>query len=162
MKDSTTKTGAKGASKKGASKVAHIGEARAKKGGSKKGSSAAGVDDADFTAGSENPNIKPDPAEAPAAGGKRGRQDRLPGVEEDPLIEALQEAALDYAQIRDERQALTAREVEAKGRLKDLMHAHKKEIYKHGGVIVTLVKEEENVKVKIKATDEDKTHVELL
>lgn len=154
-KKSAGKGSKKGAAKGGA-KVSHIGAARAKKGGAK------GDGDEGFTAGDVNDNIRPDPHDEPKGAGKRGRQERLPGVEEDPLIEALQDAALDYADIRDQRQALTAREVEAKGRLKDLMHAHKKEVYRHGGVVVTLVKEEENVKVKIKATDEEKTQVELL
>lgn len=77
------------------------------------------------------------------------RTPRLPGME-DAKLETLHQAALDYAQIRDERQALTSQEVELKGKLLDLMHAAKRETYSFENVVVTLVHEEETVKVKIK------------
>lgn len=82
------------------------------------------------------------------------RQQRLPGTG-DAKLSDLHNAALDYADIRDQRQALTASEVELKGKLKDLMHKYKKEEYVYAGVSVTLVHEQENVKVRVKKESDD-------
>lgn len=57
----------------------------------------------------------------------RPRQQDLPGTD-DRAIQALEEAAADYAELRDERMTLTQRETELKGTLLLLMkkiHAHK-------------------------------------
>lgn len=79
----------------------------------------------------------------------KARQERLPGTGDAKLAD-LHKAALDYADIRDQRQALTNEEVELKGRLLELMHKHKKEEYVYEDVSIRVVHEEENVKVRIK------------
>jgi hypothetical protein len=79
---------------------------------------------------------------------KGARQDALPGLE-NRKIKALQDAAMDYADIRDQRVALTSQEVELKQKLIDLMHKHDRETYTYNGVTITLVHEEESVKVKV-------------
>lgn len=80
------------------------------------------------------------------------RQTSIPGME-DRKIEALHSAALDYADIRDQRQELTLQEVDLKSKLLDLMHTHKRETYTFNGVTITVVHEEENVKVRVKKED---------
>ena len=84
----------------------------------------------------------------------RPKQQRLPGTE-DAKIDALEDAAEEYARIRDERVALSAEEVELKGKLLDLMKANKKENYVRDGIEIHIVHEEETVKVKIKKQDSD-------
>ena len=81
------------------------------------------------------------------------RQDRLPGMA-DAKIAALHNAAMDYAEIRDQRQELTKSEVELKEKLIGLMHAHKKTVYDYNGVHIELIVEEETVKVKVRDPDE--------
>src|ERR1035438_3134029 len=71
---------------------------------------------------------------------KSARQDRLPGMA-DAKIQALHNAAMDYADIRDQRQALTKQEVDLKEKLICLMHAHKKEVYDYNGVHIELIVE---------------------
>lgn len=95
-------------------------------------------------------------AEKPAKEVKKGpRQQRLPEME-DPKIAVLEDKALAYAEVRDERMALSSREVELKGQLLDLMKAQKREHYKHGNIKIDIVHEKENVKVKVKnASEED-------
>jgi len=66
----------------------------------------------------------------------------------------LEEAANEYAEIRDERIALNAREVKLKQGLLALMKAHHKEHYQRDGIEITIVHEDENVKVRIKKEDE--------
>jgi hypothetical protein len=82
---------------------------------------------------------------------KRGRprQARLPEME-DPEIEELESAAEEYASIRDERMALTEKEVPLKAELIELMHKHNKTSYVHAGVDVKLIVESEKVRVRIK------------
>ena len=67
----------------------------------------------------------------------------------DAKLEALHDAALSYAEIRDQRQALTKQEVELKGSLLTLMHKHKKDHYEYNGVTIDLVAEQETVKVRV-------------
>ena len=81
------------------------------------------------------------------------RQQQLPGVE-DRKIFAIENAAMAYAEIRDERQDLTKREVELKADLLRLMHKLGRTEYKRDGISVTVVMEEENVKVRVKSADE--------
>jgi hypothetical protein len=81
------------------------------------------------------------------------RQTPLPGIG-DEKIAAIENAALDYAEIRDQRQALTSQEVELKGKLLDLMHAKKLTEYKRNGISVKLVAEQETVKVRVKSEEE--------
>ena len=87
-------------------------------------------------------------------GKKPARAAALPGME-DHAIAALEAVANDYAEIRDERMQLTTREKELKVRTCDLMHKHKKTIYRHNGVEITLVPGEEDVKVRVKKADDD-------
>lgn len=82
------------------------------------------------------------------------RQERLPGTGDAKLAD-LHRAALDYADIRDQRQALTSDEVELKGKLLDLMKKYKKEEYVYEDVSVRIVHEEETVKVRIKKAKEE-------
>lgn len=78
---------------------------------------------------------------------------RLPGMENGE-IEALQIAAIEYADIRDERQRLTTQEVELKMKLLRLMKEYKKSNYEYGGVEIELVTVEETVKVKVHKPDD--------
>src|ERR1035438_8809714 len=84
---------------------------------------------------------------------KSARQDRLPGMA-DAKIQALHNAAMDYADIRDQRQALTKQEVDLKQKLITLMHSHKKEVYDYNGVHIELIVEEETVKVRVKSPED--------
>jgi hypothetical protein len=85
---------------------------------------------------------------------KKARQKPLPGMEQ-RVIQDLQDAALSYAEVRDERMALSQREGELKKDLLKLMHKYKKKEYSYEGVTVTLVMEEETVKVRVRAPKED-------
>ena len=85
---------------------------------------------------------------------KKGRQKRLPGMA-DAKLEALHNAALDYAEVRDKRQELTKEEVALKGTLLTLMHKHKKDHYEYNGVTIDLVTEEETVRVRVKKAKAD-------
>src|SRR6185312_14723044 len=80
---------------------------------------------------------------------KSVRQPRLPGMA-DAELESLHEAALSYAEIRDQRQELTQQESELKGQLLSLMHKHRKDHYEYNGVVVDFVVEQETVKVRVK------------
>ena len=79
---------------------------------------------------------------------KRGKTSRLPTME-DSEIEELEDAAREYANVRDDRMNLTREESSMKEQLLALMKKHKKEKYLHDGVEVKLVHEEETVKVRI-------------
>jgi hypothetical protein len=85
---------------------------------------------------------------------KRGKMSRLPGME-DQEIEALDDKAREYANLRDDRMHLTREEVKAQAELLALMKANKKEIYKHDGLEIKIVIEKEKVKVKIKKDDDE-------
>lgn len=99
-------------------------------------------------------------SEQPAAeplkvpGAKKPRQARLPEME-DPEIEELENAAQDYASIRDERIALNQDEHKLKEKLLSLMKVNKKERYHRDGIEVKLVHENETVKVRVKKTEEN-------
>jgi hypothetical protein len=87
------------------------------------------------------------------------RQTRLAGMQ-DAAIEGLEKAALEYAEIRDERQELTRSEVSLKEKLLKLMKKHSKTNYVHGGIEIRIVMEEETVKVRIKKPNvEDEVEV---
>ena len=81
------------------------------------------------------------------------RQEVLPGVG-DVKIAAIENAALDYAEIRDQRQELTTQEVDLKKKLLDLMHAKDLQEYKRNGISVKVQMEEETVKVRVRAEEE--------
>jgi hypothetical protein len=81
------------------------------------------------------------------------RQEVLPGVG-DVKIAAIENAALDYAEIRDERQELTTKEVDLKKKLLDLMHAKGLKDYKRNGISVKVQVEEETVKVRVRPEED--------
>lgn len=81
------------------------------------------------------------------------KQKDLPGME-DRMLEDLETAATDYAEIRDQRMALNKEEVQLKATLLSLMKKHGKENYKRDGIEVNIVHEEETVKVRVKKDEE--------
>src|SRR5688572_1552149 len=85
---------------------------------------------------------------------KRPRPQVLKGME-DSRIKELDDAAQDYADIRDRRNAVEQEEGDLKLKVKGLMHKHHKKEYKYGGITVSLVEGEEDVKVKIRKADLD-------
>ncbi len=103
-----------------------------------------------------SPKAKPKPAPKKAARAvKKGpRQQALPGME-DRVIQAIDDAALSYAEIRDERIGLSQQEGEAKKTLMGLMHAHKKTKYTHANISIEIVPEGEKIKVKISPEGSD-------
>lgn len=80
---------------------------------------------------------------------KRGRP-RQQDLIEDRAIKPLEDAAHDYAEIRDERMRLTEQESGLKAKLLSLMKKHQKTTYDHDGIHVEIVHEEETVKVRVK------------
>ena len=95
----------------------------------------------------------------PVAKKKLPRQTSLPGMENNKIA-AIENTALDYAEIRDERQALTVREVELKTKLLDLMHKAGKTEYKRNGISVSITPEGEKVKVRVRSEDDLPTDIE--
>ena len=81
------------------------------------------------------------------------KQQRLPEMD-DPKVQELQDTALEYAGVRDRRQALTLQEVDLKQELLGIMKKYGKKHYHYKGVDVLLVAESETVKVRIKQEDE--------
>lgn len=79
---------------------------------------------------------------------------------ENAKIASIENKAMDYAEIRDQRQALTLQEVELKTALIELMHKLGKTEYKRNGISVKLVPEGENVKVRVKSEDDLPTDIE--
>ena len=59
----------------------------------------------------------------------RGKQKELPGVERESIPE-INAAGENYVRVRDERMALTEREVEAHEALLEAMRTHKVKVYK--------------------------------
>lgn len=107
------------------------------------------------------------PKKAPKKTGKRGPrpetpdgeavvgeliEPRLPGME-DSAIEELEDAAKRYVTVRDERMALTEREVDSKDLVLTLMKRHDKQTYRRDGIEINIVHTEESVKVKFKEKD---------
>jgi hypothetical protein len=86
------------------------------------------------------------------------RQVRLPGME-DAKINEIHEAALDYADVRDQRMELTEQESELKANLLKMMHKHHKDQYVYQNVSVSIVHEDETVKVKVKTVDSEYAEV---
>jgi hypothetical protein len=85
---------------------------------------------------------------------KKPKQMRIPGTE-DAKIDALEDLAEEYAGVRDQRMALSANEVDLKGKLLLAMKTNNKEKYKRDGIEIRIVHEQENVKVKVKKGEED-------
>lgn len=90
---------------------------------------------------------KPDPADMP------DKQTELPGME-NRHIEEIEDAARNYARIRDRRMALTLQEHDLKELLHQVMKRHDKTVYRVAEMEVKIVAKEETVKVKL--TDPDK------
>lgn len=80
---------------------------------------------------------------------KRQRQADLPEME-DRAIKPLEDAAEEYAEIRDERIKLNAQEVKLKKRVRDLMHKHNKTAYRYGGVVIELEPPDGEEKVTVR------------
>jgi len=85
------------------------------------------------------------------------RTPRLPGMEDAGIVE-LEKLAEEYAEVRDERMALSKREGEMQDDLLALMKKHNKTEYHHEEVHCWIKAKEERVKVRIgelpeKATD---------
>ena len=84
----------------------------------------------------------------------KAKQQPLKGMEERE-IKDLQDKAIEYAEVRDERMKLSRQEGELQAELLTLMHQHKKKTYTYQGVEVTVVVEKEKAKVKVKPVDDD-------
>ena len=78
------------------------------------------------------------------------RQPQLPGVQ-DNRVASLENAALNYAEIRDQRQELTKQESDLKQSLLKLMHKLHRTEYKRDGISITVEVEQETVKVRVRA-----------
>jgi len=87
--------------------------------------------------------------ESTAKAKKIPRQKSLPGMG-DAKIAVIENLALDYAEIRDQRVSLTAREVAVKEKLIKKMHRLRKTEYRRNGIRVTLTVEKEGIKVRVK------------
>lgn len=103
--------------------------------------------------GDDCPGSSEDSSMAKKVGTTRARKPRpeqvdLPGTE-DSAIKPLEDAAKRYAGIRDERMELNDQETKLKSNLIALMHKHGKTTYSRHGIVITLIPEAENVKVKV-------------
>lgn len=85
----------------------------------------------------------------PENAAKKPKQARLKGME-DPKIAELEGLAEDYVEVRDERQALTPREVQLKNDLISAMERHGKASYVHAGVEIKVLVESKKLKVRIR------------
>lgn len=81
---------------------------------------------------------------------KLPRQRQLPGVG-DTKIAAIENLAMDYAELRDQRLELNVQEVALKKKLVDLMHKKKLKNYKRDGITIALTIEKEGIKVRVKS-----------
>lgn len=92
---------------------------------------------------------------------KKAKQADLPGMENREIKE-LNDAAEEYASIRDERQQLTVQEVGLKAKVLGLMHKRKMNDYVFNGIEIHVIMEEETVKVKVpKKKDADGEAVDM-
>lgn len=80
-------------------------------------------------------------------------QQRIPGTEAE--IDELDDAAAEYAKVRDTRMALNQQESALKLTVLALMKKHKREKYSHDNIEIEIVHESENVKVRVKKLEED-------
>lgn len=93
--------------------------------------------------GSKASKVKPKP-----------KDQALPGME-DSVIKPIEDAAAEYADVRDERMQLTESETALKAKLLKLMHQHGKAVYKRGDIEVRVVPQDETIKVRVKKARED-------
>lgn len=80
---------------------------------------------------------------------KQPRQTEMAGME-DREIGELKDAALQYAEHRDERMAALKQEVELKASVLRLMKKHHKTKYNCKGIHIEVIVEKEKVKVDVK------------
>lgn len=87
----------------------------------------------------------------------KGKQKGLPTMEDMGQIPELDEAATEYAAIRDKQMRLTDAQIEQRDKLHKLMRKHAKMKYECEGIILELIPGEESIKVKVykKKSDED-------
>lgn len=91
----------------------------------------------------------------------RQKQSELAGIGRKEIKE-IDEAAEDYVKVRDERMALTKKEVEAKKKLQDLMKDHKLKAYSYEGArIDNETGEEETVERLVKVEKVEKLSVRV-
>src|SRR5215813_13445957 len=90
---------------------------------------------------------------------KRGRprNQELPGLE-NRLLKPLENVATEYAEIRDERIALTEREVALKREALNLMRKYNKTVYRSNGVEIVVVPGEDSVRLKLAKGSHDDEH----
>lgn len=86
--------------------------------------------------------------EAPAEPVQRPRQQRIPGTE-DAKIDALEDAAQDYAAICDQIQLAGTKKRNAKVTMLQLMKKNEKVSYRHDGIEIKVVPEEETIRVRV-------------
>ncbi len=80
-------------------------------------------------------------------------QKNLPGMEDTQITE-IEDLALAYAGVRDDRMQALKTEVELKQKLLTAMKKAGKQVYRRHNVEVSIVHEEETVKVKVKEKEE--------
>lgn len=80
---------------------------------------------------------------------KKPKQARLPQMD-DPQIEELESLAESYADVRDQRLALTPQEKKLKDDLLAAMKRNHKQLYRRDGIEIEIVPEGEKVKVRLK------------
>ena len=79
---------------------------------------------------------------------KKSGQRRLPGMEDDK-IQGIEDAAVDYAQARDKRQAASIKEKGTKDLMMAQMHKAGKTKYVRGEIYAEIMPEGEKLKVRI-------------
>jgi hypothetical protein len=79
----------------------------------------------------------------------RVKEPRQPDLIPDRPIKALENVAVDYAEIRDRRMELTEEEATLKRKALALMHKFGKTEYRHGDVSIKVIDGEEKVRVRI-------------
>ncbi len=82
------------------------------------------------------------------------QQKNLPGMEDTKITE-IENLALKYAEVRDQRMAALKGEVEFKQKLLVGMKRATKQPYRRHNVEVRIVHEEETVKVKVKENEDE-------
>lgn len=80
---------------------------------------------------------------------KKPKDQDLPGME-DRAIQALEECAEEYAEIRDQRMELNQQEVTLKKKVRALMHKHEKTVYRRAGIEIELAPPDGEEKVTVR------------
>jgi hypothetical protein len=89
---------------------------------------------------------------------RKGKQTQIPGTERNERNPAIESAAADYVEVRDERMALTKKEVAAREVLRAAMKQAGITIYECDGedfTVELIPAQEEKVKVTRREADED-------